>query len=99
MLTETQVCDLKPLRYSRKITDGRGLYLLVASNGGRYWRYDYRFEGKRKTLALGVYPDVSLRKARERHQEARGLLASDIDPSNRKRELRTSRLAAGDRPG
>lgn len=46
---------------------GRGLYLLVMPNGGRYWRYNYRSDGKLKTLALGVHPDVSLDKARARH--------------------------------
>lgn len=89
MLTEKQVRNIKPLRYSQKVTDGRGLYLLVAANGGRYWRYDYRFEDRRKTLALGIYPDVPLDRARVRHQEARSLLARGIDPSVKKRELRT----------
>ena len=74
-------------RCSRKIFDGRGLYLLVMPNGGRYWRWNYRFDGKLKTLALGVYPDVSVDKARVRHQFARTLLADGIDPSVRKRAL------------
>jgi hypothetical protein len=64
MLTEVEVRNAKPLRCARKLFDGRGLYLLVAPTGGRYWRYNYRFEGKHKTIALGVYPDVSLAKAR-----------------------------------
>lgn len=63
-----------------KLTDGAGLYLLV-KNIGKYWRYDYRFLKKRKTLALGVYPETSLKKAREKHQVARKLLDKDIDPS------------------
>jgi transposase-like protein len=79
--------DIEPKRYPRKIVDGRGLYLLVAPNGGQYWRYNYRFEGKHKTLALGIHPDVSLDKARARHQVARTLLADGIDPSARKRVL------------
>jgi len=79
------------MRYQRKVTDGRGLYLLVAANGGKYWRYDYKFDGRRKTLALGIYPDVPLERARARHQEARCLLARAIDPSLRKRELRAYR--------
>jgi hypothetical protein len=54
-------------------------------NGSRYWRYNYRFGGKHKTLALGIHPDVSLNKARARHQVARSLLADGIDPSARKR--------------
>lgn len=78
----------KSLRYSRKVATGRGLYLLLAPPGGRYWRYDYKFEDKRKTLALGVYPDVPLESARMRHQEAMSLLARGVDPSLEKRRLR-----------
>jgi transposase-like protein len=77
--------DLEPKRCPRKIVDGRALYLLVMPNGSRYWRYNYRFEGKHKTLALGVHPDISLDKARVRHQLARSLLADGIDPSAQKR--------------
>lgn len=87
-LTETRVREIKPLRYARKISDRRGLYLLVAPNGGRYWRYDYRFQHKAKTLSLGVYPDVSLEKARARHQTARFLLADGIDPSTNTAAIR-----------
>jgi transposase-like protein len=79
--------NLEPRRCARKIFDGRGLYLLVMPNGGKYWRYNYRFDGKLKTLALGVHPDVSLDKARARHQLARTLLADGIDPSALKRAL------------
>lgn len=90
MLTEAKVRKVKPLRYARKHSDGGGLYLLFAPNGGRYWRYNYRFDGKQKTLALGVYPDVPLAKARARHQEARRQLAEGIDPSIKKRESRNT---------
>jgi hypothetical protein len=78
---------LVPLRYARKSCDGRGLYLLVMPNGARYWRYNYRFQGKHKTLALGIHPDVSRDQARARHQIARSFLAVGIDPSSRKRAL------------
>lgn len=74
-------------RCPRKIFDGRGLYLLVTPTGSRYWRYNYRFGGKLKTLALGVHPDVSLEKARARHQLVRTMLADGIDPSARKRAV------------
>jgi len=79
--------DVESLRYARKITRGRGLYLLATPNGGRYWRYNYRFDGKLKTLALGIHPDISLETAKSRHQIARTLLAEGIDPSVRKRML------------
>jgi len=81
-----------PWRYARKVFDGRGLYLLVMPNGSRYWRYNYRFAGKSKTLALGVFPDVSRCKARARHQVARTLLADGVDPSACKRLLGVSAI-------
>jgi hypothetical protein len=54
-------------------------------NGGKYWRYDYSFKDKRRTLAFGVYPDVSLGKAREHHHDARRMLAAGTDPGSMKR--------------
>jgi integrase len=68
-----------------KHTDGGGMYLLVKA-GGKYWRLDYSHAAKRKTLALGVYPEVSLAKARKRREAARELLADGIDPGTAKRE-------------
>ena len=73
-----------------KHTDGGGMYLLVTA-AGRYWRMNYRFAGKRKTLALGVYPAVSLAEARKRRDKAREQLARDIDPSAAKREERQTK--------
>jgi Arm DNA-binding domain len=96
MLTDTEVRGAKPLRRPRKLSDGGGLYLLVQPNGGRYWRYNYRFNGKQKTLALGVYPDVPVAKARARHQEARRQLADGTDPSIRKRESRKTLQTRGE---
>lgn len=87
MLTDSQLRGLKPAHRPQKISDGGGLYLLIAPNGGRYWRYSYRFGGKQKTLALGVYPDVRLVQARARHLEARRLLADGLDPSTKKQAL------------
>lgn len=80
MLTDTAIKKAKPTEKPYKLADGGGLYLLVNS-AGRYFRWDYRFGGKRKTLALGAYPDVSLARAREKHVEARRQLAEGIDPS------------------
>lgn len=76
-----------------KHTDGGGMYLLVNA-GGKYWRMDYRFADKRKTLALGVYPEVSLAKARQRREKARELLADGIDPSTAKREEKQAKADA-----
>jgi integrase len=64
-----------------KLADGKGLHLLVKPNGGKYWRMKYRYGGKEKTLALGVYPETSLAKAREKCQAARAQLGDGIDPS------------------
>ena len=71
-----------------KYADGRGLFLQVAPNGGKYWRYAYRFGEKQKTLALGTYPDIGLAKARERHQEARTQLAQGVDPGAHKQAVK-----------
>jgi hypothetical protein len=87
MLTDTQVRNAKPGERPRKLYDARGLYLHVMPHGGRWWRFNYRINGKSKTLSLGVYPDVSLAKARARHREAREQLADGIDPSAAKRAL------------
>src|SRR5579863_8065643 len=90
MLTDIQVRSAKPQRRPKKLSDGGGLYLLVDRNGGRYWRYNYRFNGRQKTLALGVYPDVGLAKARTRHRKARERLAEGIDPSADRRASGTT---------
>ena len=76
-----------------KLTDGGGMYLLVKS-AGKYWRMSYRFAGKQKTLALGVYPAVTLAKARQRRETARELLADGIDPSAAKSQEKQARAAA-----
>jgi transposase-like protein len=74
-------------RSPRKVAFGRSLYLLVMPQGGRYWRYNYRYGGRQKTLALGIYPDVPVDRALSRHQAARELLANGVDPAIRRKEL------------
>jgi hypothetical protein len=75
-----------------KLTDGRGLFVLIHPNGSKYWRYRYRFAGKQKLLALGVYPQTSLSDARKALKRARAQLQDGIDPSAerqaRKREAK-----------
>ena len=75
-----------------KHTDGGGMYLLVTRTG-KYWRMDYRFADKRKTLALGVYPTVTLAKARAKREKAREQLAEGLDPSLVKRSEKAAKLA------
>jgi len=77
-LTEAKIRLAKPAAKLRKIFDGRGMFLLITPGGGKWWRFKYRFGGKAKTLSLGVYPDVGLREARDRRDEARKLLASAL---------------------
>lgn len=80
----------KPSDKPYKLADEKGLYLLV-SEAGKYWRMDYRFGGKRKTLALGVYPDVSLARARQKRDDARKRIADSIDPGELKKVTKTQR--------
>jgi hypothetical protein len=87
MLTETELQAIKPVRYSRKVADGGGLYLLVTPKGGRCWRFAYRYARKYKTLALGTYPVVTLEWARSGQQFARHLLAHGFDPAALKAAL------------
>ena len=95
-LSDTSARMAKPREKSYKLTDGHGLYLEVAPSGSRYWRLKYRFDGKEKRLALGVYPVVTLARAREDALEARRLLHDGIDPGERKKErAREAKVAAG----
>jgi integrase len=80
-LTDVRVRNAKTHAKPYKLSDGRALHMLVEPRGSKLWRGAYRFNGKQKTLALGVYPDVSLEEARRRWGEARKLLARGVDPS------------------
>ncbi|MHB1143795.1 MAG: EAL domain-containing protein [Thiobacillus sp.] len=80
-LTGSRIRQAKPAAKPVKLADGGGMYLLLRPDGSRYWRLDYRFDGKRKTLALGVYPEVSLVEARRRRNTAKALLAEGQDPA------------------
>lgn len=90
-LSDTAARNAKPTDKPRKLADSGGLYLLVHPSGGRYWRMDYRCGGKRLTLACGVYPDVSLKTARERRDKARRLLADGIDPGAQRKAQKAAR--------
>ena len=84
-LSAVAVNHAKPREKPYKLTDGRGLYLLVTAKGQRYWRFNYRFAGKAKTLAFGVYPDVTLADAREKRDAARRIIAAGEDPTAKKK--------------
>ena len=92
-LTDTAIRVVKPAAKPFKLADERSLYLLITPAGGKLWRMDYRFEDKRKTLALGSYPDVNLKQARDRRDEARRQLADGIDPMSKRQEAKATRRA------
>src|SRR5208337_2918273 len=87
-LKEIHIRNAKPKSKLYRLFDGGGLYLEVSPTGGKYWRYKYRYAGKEKRLALGVYPDVGLADARELHASARKALARGIDPGVAKKEAK-----------
>ena len=90
-LTDVAIRRAQPSKKSRKMFDGRGLYLEVAPRGGKWWRLKYRFEGKDKRISLGVYPDVSLKEARQRCEDSRRLLAGGVDPSAHRQALKVAK--------
>lgn len=85
-LTDKTCKNAKPATRPYKLADGGGLYLEVAVNGSRYWRLKYRYLGKEKRLAFGVYPEVSLAEAREQREAARKVLANEKDPGEVEKE-------------
>ena len=85
-LTESVIKDAKPGAKQFKLSDGGGLYLLVHSNGSKYWRFDFRFEGKQKSSSLGVWPEVSLTEARFRRNEAKLKIKEGINPIQEKKK-------------
>ncbi|MFY9746296.1 MAG: integrase arm-type DNA-binding domain-containing protein [Acidobacteriaceae bacterium] len=89
-LTDREIRSVKPSKKPRKLFDWGGLYLEVSPAGGKWWRLKFRFDGKEKRLSLGVYPDVTLKDARDRREEARKLLANGIDPSENRKSQRAA---------
>lgn len=89
-LTEVAIRAAKPSEKPRKLFDAGGLYLLIAPTGARGWRLKYRVAGREKLLSLGAYPDVGLKRAREKRDDARRLLADKIDPSLKRKSERAA---------
>ncbi|MBB3399669.1 integrase arm-type DNA-binding domain-containing protein [Rhizobium sp. BK060] len=95
-LTDIQIRNAKADGKPRKLTDASGLYLYISAAGGKSWRLDYNFFGKRKTLTLGSYPSVTLAEARSQRDEAKRKLAEGLDPSlAKKRQQLEAKAAAG----
>ena len=93
-ISDREISNAKGGDKPYRLFDGDGMYIEVYPNGAKYWRLKYRFAGKEKRLALGVYPDVTLKKARSRCEAARCMLREDVDPSEHKKIARASRFAA-----
>src|SRR5579862_8284416 len=94
MLSDTRIRKAKAKAAAYQLTDGRGLFLLVTPTGGKLWRWKYRFDGVQKQVSYGQYPDVSLADARERHAEARKLLANGVDPMAKRKAEKTEQRAS-----
>lgn len=95
-LTAITIKQAKPKEKNYKLFDGGGLFLLVRKDGSKYWRLKYRYGGKEKLLAIGVYPDISLSDAREKRSKAKKQLMDGIDPSAFKQAQKLSRLEAAE---
>jgi integrase len=93
-LSEIQVRNAKPKDHEYKLMDGYGLFLLVTPTSGKLWRFDYRLGDKRKTMAIGTYPAVSLAEARQRREDAKKLLANSVDPSEIKKAQKAAQVEA-----
>lgn len=89
-LTDTAIRNTKPGKKPIKLFDERGLFLLVTPAGGKWWRFKYRFGGKEKQLSFGVYPDVGLKDARARRDDARKHVAAGIDPGEHRRAQKSA---------
>ena len=93
-LSDLALKKAKPQEKPYKLTDEKGLYILVQPTGGKLWRMNYRHEGKQKTLYIGSYPDISIANAREKRDEARKLLADGVDPAAAKQSDKLTRKLA-----
>ncbi len=93
-LTDTALRNLKSNGTPTKLADSEGLYLYLPPSGRKLWRLDDRYGGKRKTLSLGAYPAISLREARRKRDDAKELLAHDIDPGTQKKADKEAAEAA-----
>jgi len=91
-LTDTAIRNAKAGDKAYKLSDEKGLFLLVNPNGSRWWRLKFRVAGKEKLLSLGVYPDVGLKDARQRRDDARKMLAEGIDPGAQRKAQKASRV-------
>ncbi len=94
-LTDTAIRTAKPCEKPRKLADEKGLYLLLTPTGGKWWRLKYRVGGKEKLLSLGTYPEVTLKNARAKRDEARACLAAGSDPGEERKAAKRASAEVG----
>ena len=94
LLKDVTIRTAKPLDKDYRLNDGEGLYVIIKTNGAKWWRFDYTFSGKRKTLSLGVYPEASLADARRKTEEARNQVSNGINPSDERKEGKAAQQLA-----
>jgi hypothetical protein len=95
-LSATAIDKAKPESKDKRLYDGKGLFLLITPKGGKWWRFKYSFSGKENTISFGTYPEISLKDARQRRDDARKLLANDIDPSTHRKQVKDDKEALKD---
>ena len=88
-LTDRKILNAKSKDKQYKIFDGKGLFVLIHPNGSKYFRWEYKFEGKRKTYAIGVYPETTLKHARDERLEAQKLVNEGSDPVNVRKKIKS----------
>lgn len=94
-LNDVTIRNAKPEAKQRKLYDSGGLFLLVTPNGGKWWRFKYRFGGKEKLISFGTYPQVSLKDAREDRDNAKKLLRNHIDPAAERKAVKQAESGQG----
>ena len=93
-LTDIKIRSLRPQKTAFKVWDSGGLYLEISPSGGKWWRWKYRFAGKEKRLSFGVYPDVSLKAARDKRDIGRKQIGSGIDPAEARKAEKVAQAGA-----
>ena len=92
MLSNLLIKNAKPQTKTTRLSDGRGMYLEISPNGGKWWRFKYRLDGKEKRMSLGVYPDVGLADARDKREAARKLVAAGVDPAEHRKAVKVAQV-------
>ena len=95
---QQNITDLVPKTKPYKVGVGGSMFLQVMPNGGKYWRFSYRFNGKQKTLAVGTYPEISQKEAEKIRDEAKDLISQNIDPADVKRKKQNEKIIEAQKP-